>query len=240
MRVLRKYLINGLSFGSFMFDVWPWRKRFARTVRKRLPTLASRTTFAKYSNSDSRSTTTIPRRPRFERTPSYRANIFFDLKLYHQQKRKRSCLNPLYIYIRIDVTSKSLVPRSYLPTTWRKIISSFCFLFAKFDFAMRRYDSIRFRIREKGEINRENIVFILTNSRKSRTKSDFYHTFTYRMYHGNELYNENLYSINIYNLNIIFTQLLKMQLYFFFWYNFLISKKYWHTFILNLLIQKLL
>lgn len=81
---------------------------------------------------------------------------------------------------------------------------------------MRRYDSIRFRIREKGEINRENIVFILTNSRKSRTKSDFYHTFTYRMYHGNELYNENLYSINIYNLNIIFTQLLKMQLYFFF------------------------
>lgn len=188
MRVLRKYLINGLSFGSFMFDVWPWRKRFARTVRKRLPTLASHTTFAKYSNSDSRSTTTIPRRPRFERTPSYRTNIFFDLKLYHQQKRKRSCLNPLYIYIyiRIDVTSKSLVPRSYLPTTWRKIISSFCFLFAKFDFAMRRYDSIRFRIREKGEINRENIVFILTNSRKSRTKSDFYHTFTYRMYHGNE------------------------------------------------------
>lgn len=40
------------------------------------------------------------RRPRFERTPSYRANIFFDLKLYHQQKRKRSCLNPLYIHIR--------------------------------------------------------------------------------------------------------------------------------------------
>lgn len=158
MRVLRKYLINGLSFGSFMFRVWwPWRKRFARAVRKRLPTILAnhndiRKIFATSDLSINDSTTSTSIRAR----PILSSKYFLRFKTLPSTEKEEIVLNPLYIYthVRIDVTSKSLVPRSYLPTTRRKIILSFCFLFAKFDFAIR----IHFRIREKGEIIRENIV----------------------------------------------------------------------------------
>lgn len=117
-------------------------------VRERLPTLASHT-FRKIFGYLALLDQPFPRAHRL-----YRANISFDLKLYHRWKRKSVNYIYICIHIRVEVTSKSFVPRPYLPTTRRKIISSFCFLFAKFDVATRRFRSFR----EKGEINRENIV----------------------------------------------------------------------------------
>lgn len=192
MRVLRKYLINGLSFGSFMFRVWwPWRKRFARAVRKRLPTILAshndiRKIFATSDLSINDSTTSTSIRAR----PILSSKYFLRFKTLPSTEKEEIVLNPLYIYIyihvRIDVTSKSLVPRSYLPTTRRKIILSFCFLFAKFDFAIR----IHFRIREKGEIIRENIVIHFNEQQKFRTKCWFL-SCIYLQDHGNELYLSN-------------------------------------------------